>query len=80
MHTCLHITLVQVRESKPVCLTAIGVDAVANAIRAVCHARMYLEVTRAWHVEPCGGVFVNDERGATSRKRVVCNIHVKKQA
>eukprot|EP00884_Botryococcus_braunii_P014380 jgi/Botrbrau1/22943/Bobra.0030s0019.1 len=33
----------RVRESKPVCLTAIGVDAVANAIRAVCHARMYLE-------------------------------------
>jgi hypothetical protein len=34
----------QVREHRNVCLTAIGVDAVAVAIRAVCHARMYLEV------------------------------------
>ena len=34
----------RVREQKPVCLTAIGSQAVANSIRAICHARLYLEV------------------------------------
>ena len=44
----------QVREQKNVCLTAIGVDAVAIAIRAVCHARMYLEVCHSplWKMPP----------------------------
>ena len=35
----------QVRESRDVCLTAIGIDAVAIAIRAVCFARLYLQVS-----------------------------------
>lgn len=37
--------LLQVRESRDVCLTAIGIDAVAIAIRAVCFARLYLQVS-----------------------------------
>jgi stage V sporulation protein SpoVS len=37
----------RVREEKNVTLTAIGVDAVANAIRSICHARLYLEVGAA---------------------------------
>ena len=34
----------RVREAQPVCLTAIGGEAVAKSIRAICHARLYLEV------------------------------------
>lgn len=34
----------RVREGAEVCLTAIGVDAVGNAMRAICFARLYLEV------------------------------------
>lgn len=35
----------RVRESQPVCLTAIGSEAVAKSIRSICHARLYLEVS-----------------------------------
>ena len=34
----------RVRENIDVCLSAIGVDAVGNAMRAICFARVYLEV------------------------------------
>ncbi len=34
----------RVREGVEVCLSAIGVDAVGNAMRAICFARLYLEV------------------------------------
>ena len=34
----------RVREGAEVCLSAIGVDAVGNAMRAICFARLYLEV------------------------------------
>ena len=34
----------RVRENVDVCLSAIGVDAVGNAMRAICFARVYLEV------------------------------------
>jgi len=34
----------RVRENTAVCLTAIGGEAVAKTIRAICHARLYLEV------------------------------------
>ena len=34
----------RVREGAEVYLTAIGVDAVGNAMRAICFARLYLEV------------------------------------
>ncbi len=34
----------RVRENKAVCLTAIGGEAVSKTIRAICHARLYLEV------------------------------------
>ena len=37
----------RVREDVDVYLSAIGVDAVGNAMRAICFARMYLEVTQA---------------------------------
>lgn len=36
----------RVREARPVCLTAIGIEAVAKSIRSICHARLYLEVGR----------------------------------
>ena len=36
----------RVREDVDVYLSAIGVDAVGNAMRAICFARMYLEVTQ----------------------------------
>jgi len=36
--------VLKVRENKAVCLTAIGGEAVAKTIRAICHARLYLEV------------------------------------
>ena len=36
----------RVREGAEVCLSAIGVDAVSNAMRAICFARLYLEVQR----------------------------------
>ena len=39
----------QVRESQDVCLTAIGIDAVAIAIRSVCFARLYLQVSLLAH-------------------------------
>ena len=35
----------RVRENVEVALSAIGVDAVGNAIRAICFARLYLEVS-----------------------------------
>ena len=35
----------RVREGAEVYLTAIGVDAVGNAMRAICFARLYLEVS-----------------------------------
>ena len=34
----------RVRENVDVSLTAVGVDAVGNAMRAICFARVYLEV------------------------------------
>lgn len=34
----------RVRENVDVYLSAIGVDAVGNAMRAICYARIYLEV------------------------------------
>lgn len=34
----------RVRENVEVALSAIGVDAVGNAMRAICYARLYLEV------------------------------------
>ena len=37
----------RVREGVEVCLSAIGVDAVGNAMRAICFARLYLEVCNA---------------------------------
>ena len=39
----------RVRENKAVCLTAIGGEAVSKTIRAICHARLYLEVRFPWN-------------------------------
>lgn len=38
----------RVREGREVGLSAIGVDAVGNAMRAICFARLYLEVRCRW--------------------------------
>ncbi len=44
----------RVRENKAVCLTAIGGEAVSKTIRAICHARLYLEVCVR---SDCGGCY-----------------------
>ena len=43
----------RVRDGTDVCLTAIGVDAVGNAMRAICYARLYLEVRLSVNLASC---------------------------
>ncbi len=48
----------QVRESRDVFLTAIGIDAVGIAIRAVCFARLYLQVSKPPSFKTCCPIHV----------------------
>ncbi len=51
----------RIREQRSVCLTAIGIDAVANAVLAIGNARLYLEQDhKDIRAAPC---FVQVRRG-----------------
>ena len=68
MLTCFLVDA-QVRESRDVCLTAIGIDAVAIAIRAVCFARLYLQVSLLTSALKLVLQFSSDVRQAKSLSR-----------
>lgn len=48
----------RVRDNVDVYLSAIGVDAVGNAMRAICYARIYLEVRLQFTTSTSYAVFV----------------------